>query len=243
MLKVQNIQKAFGEQKVLNGVSFELEPGKIYTLVGGNGSGKTTLFNIITGFLKLDKGTIEYRNRIINKKNPVLINKMGIARTFQDLRLITNISVRENILLALNRNHSASIFKEFRNFNKKDYIKADEIIEKVSLLKEKHALADELSYGQQKLLTIGCCLANNSQILLLDEPIAGIDKDNYQKIKSLVEAISKEEKKCVLQIEHNLDFIKETSHQILFLNDGKCLKFDDYSSFLNDNNVKTYYLN
>lgn len=243
MLVVKNIYKSFGEQKVLQGVTFEIEEGKVYTLVGGNGSGKTTLFNIITGFLKPDSGTIEYKDYKLNHKSPVEINKLGIARTFQDLRVIKNITVKENILLALNRNHSANIFKEFINFHKEDYKKADKIIEQVSLTQEKNSLADEISYGQQKLLTIGCCLANNSDVLLLDEPIAGIDKDNYQKIKALIETISTKHNKYILQIEHNLDFIKETSNQIIFLNTGKDFIFKDYNSFINDKTVKSYYLN
>lgn len=243
MLEIKNIYKSFGEQEVLKGISFKLERGKVYTLVGGNGSGKTTLFNIITGFLKPDAGTIEYKNHILNNKNPVEINKLGITRTFQDLRLIKNITVRENILLALNRNHSTSIIKEFKNFNKLDYLKADEIIDQVSLTHEKNSFADEISYGQQKLLTIGCCLANNSEVLLLDEPIAGIDKDNYQKIKSLIEHISKEHNRYILQIEHNLEFIKETSDHIIFLNSGKDFVFEDYDSFITDEAVKSFYLN
>jgi branched-chain amino acid transport system ATP-binding protein len=243
MLKILDIYKSFGEQKVLVGVSFDLERGKVYTLVGGNGSGKTTLFNIISGFLKPDAGTIEFKRKILTQKNPVEINKLGITRTFQDLRMIRNITVRENILLALNRNHSTSIFKEFKNFSKQDYLKADEIIDQVSLSQEKNSLVDEISYGQQKLLTIGCCLANNSEVLLLDEPVAGIDKDNYQKIKSLIEHISKEHNKYILQIEHNLEFIKDTSDHIIFLDGGKDFLFDNYTSFINDENVKKSYLN
>jgi ABC-type branched-subunit amino acid transport system ATPase component len=243
MLKIKNIYKSFGEQKVLKGVSFELEKGKVYTLVGGNGSGKTTLFNIITGFLRPDLGTIEFKNQILNHRSPVEINNLGVARTFQDLRIIKNITVRENILLALRRNHSTSIFSEFKNFNKKNYIRVDEIIDQVSLTQEKDSLADEISFGQQKLLTIGCCLSNNSEVLLLDEPIAGIDKDNYQKIKSLIEQLSKEANRYILQIEHNLDFIKETSNFLVFLDAGKESVFDNYYSFSKDENVKRTYLN
>jgi branched-chain amino acid transport system ATP-binding protein len=243
MLKIQNIYKSFGEQEVLKGVSFELEKGKVYTLVGGNGSGKTTLFNIITGFIKPDSGTIEFKKKIISNINPVRINKLGITRTFQDLRLIKNLSIRENILLSLNRNYHSSIFKEFKNFTKHDYLKADDIIDQVSLSQEKNSLADEISYGQQKLLTLGCCLANNSEALLLDEPVAGIDKDNYQKIKSLIEHISKEHNKYILQIEHNLEFIKETSDHIIFLDAGKDFVFENYDSFINDEIVKKSYLN
>jgi branched-chain amino acid transport system ATP-binding protein len=243
MLKIKNIHKSFGEQHVLNGVSFDLEKGKVYTLVGGNGSGKTTLFNIITGFLRPDSGTIEFDNQILNHKSPVDINKLGIARTFQDLRIIRSITVKENILLALKRNHSSSIFKEFKNFNKQDFNKAEEIIGLVSLTQEKDSLADEISYGQQKLLTIGCCIANNSEVLLLDEPIAGIDKDNYQKIKSLIDHLSKKHNRYILLIEHNLDFIEEISDHIVFLDDGKEIVFEDYACFVKDESVRTTYLN
>lgn len=243
MLKIKHIHKSFGEQHVLNGVSFDLEEGKVYTLVGGNGSGKTTLFNIITGFLRPDSGIIEFKNQILNYKSPVTVNKLGITRTFQDLRIIKSISVGENILLALNRNNSTNIFREFKKFSKEDYHKADEIIEQVSLTHEKDSLANEISYGQQKLLTIGCCLANNSEVLLLDEPVAGIDIDNYNKIGSLIEHISKEHNKYILQIEHNLEFIKATSDRIIYLNSGKSHIFEKYSSFINDENVKKYYLN
>jgi branched-chain amino acid transport system ATP-binding protein len=220
-----------------------MEQGKVYTLVGGNGSGKTTLFNLITGFLRPDSGTIEFNGHILNHTSPVAINKLGIARTFQDLRIIKSITVRENILLALSRDHSASIFGEFINYNRNDYHKADEIIEKVSLTHDKNSLADEISYGQQKLLTIGCCLANNSEVLLLDEPIAGIDKDNYAKIRSLIDHISKEHKRYILQVEHNLDFIRESSDYIIYLHSGRSSLFNDYSGFINDQQVIATYLN
>jgi branched-chain amino acid transport system ATP-binding protein len=243
MLKIHDIHKSFGEQKVLDGVSFELEKGKVYTLVGGNGSGKTTLFNIITGFLRPDSGNIEFRGQILNHKSSVEINKLGIVRTFQDLRIIRSITVKENILLALNRNHSSGIFKEFRNFSKQDYLRVEEIIDQVSLTQEKDSLADEISYGQQKLLTLGCCLANNSEALLLDEPIAGIDEVNYQKIRVLIDHISQEHKRYILQIEHNLEYIKESSDFIVLLNSGKNIIFQSFQSFIDNREVKSSYLN
>jgi branched-chain amino acid transport system ATP-binding protein len=243
MLRIINIYKSFGEQQVLKGVTFDLEKGRVYTLVGGNGSGKTTLFNIITGFLRPDSGTIEFRDQILNHKSPVEINKLGIARTFQDLRIIRSITVRENLLLALNRDHSSNIFKEFKNFNKSDYIKVDEILDQVSLTLEKDSLADEISYGQQKLLTLGCCLANDSEVLLLDEPVAGIDKDNYLKITSLIHHLSSEHRRYILQVEHNLEFIEESSDYIVFLNSGMNYIFNSFQSFIKNEVVKASYLN
>ncbi|NJK85499.1 MAG: ABC transporter ATP-binding protein [Bacteroidales bacterium] len=185
---------------------------------------------------------MDFKGKCLNHKSPVEINKLGITRTFQDMRIIKNISVRDNILLALNRDYSGNIFREFKNFSKQDYLKTDEIIEQVSLVTEKDSLTDEISYGQQKLLTIGCCLANNSEVLLLDEPIAGIDKDNYVKIKNLIESLSDNHSKYILQVEHNLEFIKETSDHIIFLNAGRNMVFGNYHNFLNNESVKTIYL-
>jgi ABC-type branched-subunit amino acid transport system ATPase component len=243
MLKIRNIYKSFGGQRVLNGVSFELEKGKVYSLVGGNGSGKTTLFNIISGFIQPDSGKIEFNNKEITNKTPYEINNLGVARTFQDLRIVQNITVRDNVLLALRRFESLNIFKEFINFKKSDYEKADSIIEQVSLTSEMNSLADEISYGQQKLLTIGCCLANDSELLLLDEPIAGIDKENYKKMRSLIESLHTKHSKCIIQIEHNLDYIRETSDEIFFLINGSETVFTSYDSFINNREVQEAYIN
>ncbi len=110
MLELKNIEKSFGENHVLNGVSLTFEKGKFYTLVGGNGTGKSTLYNLITGFLRADKGKIKYNSKQIQKLSPVRINHLGITRTFQDLRLITELSVRENILLAFKNNPGEKIY-------------------------------------------------------------------------------------------------------------------------------------
>jgi len=104
MLQIKNIHKFFGEQKVLQGLEMVIEEGKIYTMVGGNGTGKTTLFNLITGFLEADKGEIWYKDKRLDKLSPVEINKKGITRTFQDLRIVNQLTVRENILLSFKHN-------------------------------------------------------------------------------------------------------------------------------------------
>lgn len=247
MLELKNICKSFGENHVLNGVSLSFEKGKIYTLVGGNGTGKSTLFNLITGFLKADKGIITYNSKQIQKASPVKINHFGITRTFQDLRLITELSVRENILLAFKNNPGEKIFnailpsklfkKEYAEFSKR----TDKILDKIHLTEVADNPAGEISYGQQKLLTIGCCIANDAELLLLDEPIAGIDKDNYTRIYNLLFE-SKKEGKTIIQIEHNHGFVEELSDGIYFLNDGKTKYFDNYDNFIKDDLVKNVYL-
>jgi ABC-type branched-subunit amino acid transport system ATPase component len=248
MLEIKNIYKSFGEQKVLQGLNMSIEQGKIYTMVGGNGTGKTTLFNLITGFLQPDKGEIWYNNKRLDKHSPVSINAKGITRTFQDLRIINQLTVKENILLSFKKNPGEKIFNSFlpnRTFKKQysDFSKkADYILKKVHLKEVENNLAGETSYGQQKLLTIGCCLANDADLLLLDEPVAGIDKDNYTRIYDLIVQL-KNEGKTIIQIEHNHDFVESLSDGIWFLNAGKAFSFENYKSFINDPIVKETYLN
>ena len=212
MLKLNNIHKSFGDVQVLNGVNLCLETGFVYTLKGGNGSGKTTLINIISGFLPPTTGAVEFKGKKIIKFAPYRLNRLGIGRTFQDLRLATQMTVYENILVALET-------KQFTYPTKEQKQCANEILEKVSLSEKCNELAGELSYGQQKLLTIGCCIANNADLLLIDEPVAGIDKDNRLKIIQLVKQL-KQEGKTILQIEHHPDYIRETSDSILNMEKG-----------------------
>jgi len=212
MLELKNIRKSFGDVRVLNGASLRLEKGLIYTLKGGNGSGKTTLINIISGFLKPDAGSVELCGKKVVSFLPYRVNRIGIGRTFQDLRLASQMSVYENILLALEK-------KRFAFPNENLQKRADEILKTVSLSEKRNELAGEISYGQQKLLTIGCCIANNAQLLLIDEPVAGIDKDNRVKIIQIMKQL-KQDGKTILQIEHHPDYIKETSDCVLQMERG-----------------------
>jgi branched-chain amino acid transport system ATP-binding protein len=209
VLELKNVSKSFGELKLFQNLSIELEPGKIYSLMGANGSGKTTLFNILTGFIKADSGKILLNKHEINLLSPQKINRLGISRTFQDLRLINNLSVRENILLVLDK-------KMFHYSTKEEIIISESIMGKISLLNYSESMGGDLSYGQQKLLTLGCCLANSPKLLLLDEPISGIDKINQEKIKNIVIDL-KNEGKTILQIEHNEEYIESTSDIIFFI--------------------------
>jgi len=248
VLEIKDIYKSFGEQKVLRGLDMSVDKGKIYTIIGGNGAGKTTLFNLITGFLRPDKGEITYKGKCLDHNSPVSINAKGITRTFQDLRIINQLTVKENLLLSFKNNPGekilnaflpSSVFKkQYRQLNEK----AEIILDKVHLNIVADNLAGEISYGQQKLLTIGCCLANDAEMLLLDEPVAGIDKDNYTRIYDLIFELKKEGK-TILQIEHNHDFVEKLSDGIWFLNAGKASYFKQYKEFINDTLVKETYLN
>lgn len=215
MLELKNIHKSFGDTRVLNGVNLRLEAGLVYTLKGDNGSGKTTLINIISGFLKPDEGNVTFKGRPILSFLPYYVNRLGIGRTFQDLRLATQMTVHENIMLALEK-------KTFANPDKEQQYRVDEILQTVSLSEKRNELAEDISYGQQKLLTIGCCIANNADLLLIDEPVAGVDKDNRFKIIELVKQL-KQQGKTILQIEHHPDYIDAVSDHILKMEKGAIL--------------------
>jgi len=215
MLTVKKLHKSFSDAQVLRGVDMTLAPRFVYTLTGGNGSGKTTLFNIITGFLKPTTGAVEFKEQNISRFTPFKINRMGIGCTFQDLRLALQMTALENILLAQERKMFTFATSEQRRH-------AEKILERVALTHQKDTPAGELSYGQQKLLTIGCCIANNAELLLLDEPVAGIDRDNFRKITALVRDL-RDGGKTIFQIEHNPEYIKETSDRVLALEGGRLL--------------------
>ena len=247
MLELKNIHKSFGEREILSGVNLKLEKGNVYTLMGANGAGKTTLFNIITNFLKAGEGTVFFRGKKIDNLSPVAVNSLGITRTFQNLRLIEGLTATENILLAFKGNKGEIIWNALlpgiflKNDN--DYFeqKANEIIRKVFLDEVAESKAGEISYGQQKLLTLGCCLANDADLLLLDEPVAGINPIYWEKIITLIKDI-REEGKTVLLIEHHADFIETVSDTLLFLNDGTVSVFDDYNQLRNNPQAQEAYL-
>jgi branched-chain amino acid transport system ATP-binding protein len=212
MLVLQEIRKFFGDVHVLNGINLSLERGRVYTLKGGNGSGKTTLLNMVSGFLKPTSGTIRFQGKLVTKFAPYKVNRLGIGRTFHDLRLATQLTVYENILLALEKRMFAFPTRQQKS-------RIDEILTKVSLWDKRSELAGEISYGQQKLLTLGCCIANDADLLLIDEPVAGIDTANQAKVVTLVNDL-KHEGKTILQIEHNTNYIDATSDKTFYLENG-----------------------
>ncbi|HEX8396059.1 MAG TPA: ATP-binding cassette domain-containing protein [Pyrinomonadaceae bacterium] len=246
-LQLQNVTFTFaGKKNLLQNVSLLLEPKKIYALMGANGSGKTTLFNLITGFIKPQSGEIFIREQNITNRPPYKINRAGICRTFQDLRTITRLTVKENIILAMQNNSTDNWFKallpsEFnRSANAELEKRADEIIGQFFLGNVKESPAGEISYGQQKLLTLACCLANGASLLLLDEPVAGIQPEYRNKIAALVKQL-KEQGKIIFLIEHNTDFIADVADTIFFLREGKLSSFENIDALRADAEVMAAY--
>ncbi|HEX8198568.1 MAG TPA: ATP-binding cassette domain-containing protein [Pyrinomonadaceae bacterium] len=246
-LQLQDVTFTFaGKRHLLQNVSLVLKPQKIYALMGANGSGKTTLFNLVTGFIKPQSGEIFYREQNITWRPPYKINRAGISRTFQDLRTITKLTVKENIILAMQNNPTDNWLKallpsEFnRSANAELARRADEVIGQFFLDNVKESPAGEISYGQQKLLTLACCLANGASLLLLDEPVAGIQPEYRNKTAALVKQL-KEQGKTIFLIEHNTDFIADVADTIFFLREGKLSSFENIESLRADSEVMAAY--
>lgn len=214
--------------------------------MGSNGAGKTTLFNLISGFVKPKIGEIFFGKTNITRLPPYRINRLGIGRTFQDLRLVAKLSVKENIVLAMKKNPTDNWLNAMlpENFHRKtnaaQEIKASKIVEQFFLRDVNNFLASEISYGQQKLLSLACCVANGATLLLLDEAVAGIQPEYRNKIAILIKQL-KEQGNTILLIEHNPDFIADVADNIFFLHKGVISTFDSMESLKKDKQVMDAY--
>ena len=223
---IKNIHKSFNGIHAVNGFSFEWKDYKIVGLIGPNGAGKTTLFNIMTGFLKADQGQFLLKGKDILKLPPYDIVKHGISRTFQDLRLLRQVTVEENILLwRLNQVGENPIEawlrgRRYRENRSKNIVKVNEILEFTGLINKRNDLAEALSYGQQKLLSLGCALATEAEYLLLDEPVSGINPAMIEKILELLQKLSTRGKK-ILVIEHNIEVVRQICDWLVVMDEGK----------------------
>lgn len=242
-LRLEHITFGFApEIQILKDVSLSLEEKKIYALMGTNGAGKTTLFNIISGFIKPQSGEIFFREKNLTHQQPYKINLLGIGRTFQDLRLILKLTVKENIVLAMQQNPTDNWLNAMlpKNIHSKANAalekKANEIIEHFFLNGVKNSLAAEISYGQQKLLSLACCVANGAMLLLLDEVVAGIQPEYRTMIAMHIKQL-KEKGKTILLIEHNTDFIADVADIIFFLHEGKISIFENMETLRKDEKV------
>lgn len=235
MLTITGICIAFGNCVVLDDVSLSLDRGVITCLLGGNGCGKTTLFNIISGFLRPDSGSLRFGNVELTHCAPYSIARSGIARTFQDLRLIGKLTVFENLLLASPSHPGERFFHALMPKHMQRKRDTDDCSAAKALLAE-YFLADvadqpasEISIGQQKLLTLACCAAMDAPLLLLDEPVAGISPEYRDCIVNRLDNF-RAAGKTILLIEHQWDFLERTGDVFLYLQGGRLHRFSNLAA-------------
>ncbi|EYE88739.1 branched-chain amino acid ABC transporter ATP-binding protein [Fervidicella metallireducens AeB] len=257
LLEVNNLTKAFGGLTAVNDVSFSIEKNEITGLIGPNGAGKTTIFNLITGVYKVTSGNIIFNEINIENKDTYKIAQYGITRTFQNIRLFKKLTVFENILTACHNNAAYSLGesilfgglpvflnKKTRFYKEEKMLKhqAEELMEIMGLSDRRNFIANNLPYGLQRRLEIARALASNPKLLLLDEPAAGMNPDETEKLMELIMEIRDRFDLTVLLIEHHMDLVMGVCDNIVVLNFG--CKLAEGSPFEVQNNplVKEAYL-
>jgi branched-chain amino acid transport system ATP-binding protein len=223
VLKVTGLKKAYGAIQAVGGVSFEVLPGEIFGVIGPNGSGKTTLFNSMLGQITPDEGKIELNGQDVTTLGPLELTRLGVGRTFQSLQVFGKMTVRDNLIVAA-QEHQGSLFS--RMFAPGDSGlggKADALIEQFHISHVADKKAGELSYGQQKLVDIAMAFMSDPDLVLLDEPCAGVNPALVGGISKLLKELNQSRKGSFVVIEHNMDFVMALCHRIMVMVEGEVL--------------------
>lgn len=246
ILKLTNMTMQFGGLKAIDSLNLEVNKGEIVALIGPNGAGKTTAFNCITGIYTPTSGNVEYLGKSILNKDPEKITKGGIARTFQNIRLFKELSVFENVLIAVHLRHKDNIFTSaFRLNYKQEKAMVEEtkvLLESQDLLKYRYDIASSLPYGLQRRLEIARALATKPTLLLLDEPAAGMNPQETLELTAYIRKIRDEFGLTILLIEHHMDLVMDISDKIYVIDFGKLIAKGTASEIQNNPKVISAYL-
>ena len=248
ILEVKNLSISFGGLRAVDEFNVKIEKGQLYGLIGPNGAGKTTVFNLLTGDYKPTSGAVILDGENITGKSTIEINKCGIARTFQNIRLFKNLSVLDNVKAGFHNLNKYSTIegilrlpKYFKTEKKMDE-KAMELLKVFGLQDEASTLADNLPYGKQRKLEIARALATNPKLLLLDEPAAGMNPSETQELMDTIRFVRDEFDMTVLLIEHDMKLVSGICEEVSVLNFGQELAQGKTSDVLNNPEVIKAYL-
>lgn len=248
LLEVKNLGISFGGLRAVNNFNIQIQEGELYGLIGPNGAGKTTLFNLLTGVYKPGEGSIFLDGKNITSYKTIDVNKAGIARTFQNIRLFKQLSVLDNVKVGLHNQYHYStlegIFRLPRYFQKEKQMneKAMELLKVFNLDGYSHYKASNLPYGQQRKLEIARALATKPKLLLLDEPAAGMNPNETAELMETIQFVQKEFHMTILLIEHDMKLVAGICEKLTVLNFGEVLISGKTSDVLNDPKVITAYL-
>ena len=248
MLEVNHLAIQFGGLRAVDGFNVKIEKGELYGLIGPNGAGKTTIFNLLTGVYKPTEGIIRLDGQDITGKSPIEINKAGIARTFQNIRLFKAMPVLDNVKVGLHNHYKYSTltgvlrlpkyFKVEKEMNEK----AMEILKVFNLDQEADTLAGNLPYGKQRKLEIARALATSPKLLLLDEPAAGMNPNETQELMDTIRFVQDHFQMTTLLIEHDMKLVGGICEKLTVLNFGQVLAQGETAEVLSNPQVITAYL-
>ena len=248
VLKTEHLCIQFGGLKAVDDVNLEIRKGELYGLIGPNGAGKTTVFNLLTGVYKPTAGLFYLNGKDLTGKSPVEINRAGIARTFQNIRLFNKLTVLENVMVGLSNQISCNLVEsvlrlpKYRKTEREFRERAMELLKVFQLEEYADYLAANLPYGKQRKLEIARAMATNPTLLLLDEPAAGMNPNETQELMDDISFIRKEFGITILLIEHDMRLVSGICEQLTVLNFGTELAKGDTATVLQNPAVVTAYL-
>ena len=239
ILEIMNVTVSFDGFKALNSLSLEIKKSQMIAIIGPNGAGKTTLQDVITGKTKIDNGKIYFKNNDLSQFSEHAIVELGIGRKFQRPTIIENISVWDNLCIALNTKKTF-LSCLLTKLKQKDLNKLLEIINTINLEEKKNLIAKNLSHGEKQWLEIGMLLMQESDLLLIDEPVAGMTETETKKTSDLLLNIAKD--RTIIVVEHDMNFIESLNVEIIVLHEGRVLTRGNMNSIKRNKQVIDVYL-
>ncbi|MDZ7337584.1 MAG: ABC transporter ATP-binding protein [candidate division KSB1 bacterium] len=246
-LELRNLTKFFGGVAAVRNVSVAFSPNKITALIGPNGAGKTTLFNLVCGYLRPSAGSVLLGGEDVTDRKPWEMARLGIGRLFQDVRVFSKLTVLENVMVAFPKQTGEEFWhpivrrRQTLQSERASRDRAYSLLEFVTLADKANTLAENLSFGQQKLLAIARLLAMDAKILLLDEPASGVHPALLESILSLMISLAKQGK-MIIFIEHNLGVVLELAHWVYVLDEGEVVAFGLPDEVIHDKTTREAYL-
>jgi len=247
MLKLSNVSKKFGGLSVLQDVSFEVPAGKVFGLIGPNGAGKTTVFNLVTGLVAPTGGGIHFEGQSLPGMKPHQITRLGLGRTFQNIRIFKEMTLLDNVIVGMHShlNYGVPAFMlslpGFRKREQQARDKAHELLSWMGLTHKAEDIADNLSYGEQRKLELARALATEPKMLLLDEPVAGMNASEKTELMAEMQQIKKRGY-TIFMIEHDMRFVMGLCEEIAVLNFGRIIAQGTPDEIKNNPDVIEAYL-